>query len=589
LRVGPPVRVAPRGENGKTAPPQPLAANSFAYTVERRERSIYFPALLNGEETENYFGPPVTAAPAAQTVQLHALDAASPAPATLEIALQGVTANAHAVRVALNGEEIGVAEFNGQTRHAASFSVPQAALREGANEITLAALNGGADVSLTDYLRVTYARRYEAVGNRLRFTAKARQSVTVTGFTAPDTRIYDVTDPARALAVAATVQSVAGGYAATLPAASKRRELLAVGGDQAVTPVFVQANQPSDWRGADNGADFAIISRREFRAAVEPLAALRRSHGLETVIVDVEDIYDEWSNGAKNVQAVSAFLRWTQTNWRRAPRYVLLVGDASHNPRNYLGYGETDVIPTRYVATAQLETASDEVLTDFDGDGVGEIGVGRLPARDAEQAAAMIEKIVAFQPNGNGALFVADNAQGYDFAALNRDLRAALPNGAAATEIIRNGNDTITRAAILNAFNAGPSVVSFAGHGSVEVWTGAGLLQSADAARMTNGAALPFVANFTCLNGYFHDLATESLAEALLRAPRGGAVGVWASTALTNAPGQNAMARELFRALYAAGPAPRLGDALRQAKRAANDAEVRQTWILFGDPTLQLR
>lgn len=39
-----------------------------------------------------------------------------------------------------------------------------------------------------------------------------------------------------------------------------------------------------------------------------------------------------------------------------------------------------------------------------------------------------------------------------------------------------------------------------------------------------------------CLNGFFQDVYTESLAESLLPAPHGGAVGVWASSGLTNEP-----------------------------------------------------
>ena len=49
------------------------------------------------------------------------------------------------------------------------------------------------------------------------------------------------------------------------------------------------------------------------------------------------------------------------------------------------------------------------------------------------------------------------------------------------------------RSQIVNAFNAGPSIVQYAGHGSVEVWTGAGLLQTNDAAQLSNGHRLPLV------------------------------------------------------------------------------------------------
>ena len=64
------------------------------------------------------------------------------------------------------------------------------------------------------------------------------------------------------------------------------------------------------------------------------------------------------------------------------------------------------------------------------------------------------------------------------------------------------------------------------------------LLTAADVPALTNGSRLPLVVALTCLNGMFQSLfPEESLAEALVRAPNGGAVGVWASSGLTSPPG----------------------------------------------------
>ena len=65
----------------------------------------------------------------------------------------------------------------------------------------------------------------------------------------------------------------------------------------------------------------------------------------------------------------------------------------------------------------------------------------------------------------------------------------------------------------------GPLLVNYVGHGSVEVWRG-DIFTSPDAAALTNGNKLPIVVAMTCLNGLFQDIYSESLAEALLRAPQ---------------------------------------------------------------------
>ncbi len=110
-----------------------------------------------------------------------------------------------------------------------------------------------------------------------------------------------------------------------------------------------------------------------------------------------------------------------------------------------------------------------------------------------------------------------------------------------------------------------------------------------DAAALTNAKRLPVFMMMTCLNGYFMDAGTDSLAESLLKAERGGAVAVWASTTMALPGGQTTVNQQLYRQLFQSGSSPMLGEAMRQAKRAVGDADVRRTWILFGDPTMKLR
>lgn len=91
----------------------------------------------------------------------------------------------------------------------------------------------------------------------------------------------------------------------------------------------------------------------------------------------------------------------------------------------------------------------------------------------------------------------------------------------------------------------------------------------------------------SCLNGYFHDAASDSLAEALLKSS-GGAVAVWASSAMTFANGQAPMDQEFYRQAFGGSPA-RLGDAAIKAKASSVDPDVRRTWILLGDPSMRIR
>ncbi|MDT4969693.1 MAG: hypothetical protein QOJ64_4430, partial [Acidobacteriota bacterium] len=341
-----------------------------------------------------------------------------------------------------------------------------------------------------------------------------------------------------------------------------------------------------------NRADFVILTHRSLRDAVQPLADLRKSQGLETTVVDVEDVYDEFSYGAKSRTAITDFLSLAKNYWSLAPRYLLFFGDASFDPRNYQGFGGDDLVPTKLINTSVLKTSSDDAFVDFDNDGLPDMAVGRLPVQNVQQAQLVVGRIIGYAPGqtNNSALLVSDHHQSFDFEAASNQLRTLLPAGLSVTMVNRGTNPTAqVKSEIISGINAGPMIVNYAGHGSQEVWSGAAVLSSTDVAALTNGNRLPLFISMTCLNGRFEDSNRVSLAEALLKAENGGAIAVWASSGLTEPSAQSAIDQQLIRLLFADGQSPMLGDAVRGAKAATTDPDVRRTWILFGDPTMRMR
>jgi hypothetical protein len=109
-----------------------------------------------------------------------------------------------------------------------------------------------------------------------------------------------------------------------------------------------------------------------------------------------------------------------------------------------------------------------------------------------------------------------------------------------------------------------------------------------DADGLTNGSKVPFVVSMTCLNGYFQDVYGTALAKALIEAPGGGALAVWASSGLTDSGTQAVLNQALVKALFGTQPMT-LGEAAATAKTAVSDLDVRRTWILFGDPATMLK
>lgn len=562
------------------------AGDSFPYTVQRKDRLFYRSEIQNGD-AENFFGAFIYYQPTDQALTVNRI--APAANTTLEIALQGFNAGPHQVQVSLNGAIVGTLNFNDRVRQVFTLTAPQALLTEGANKVTLQALAGNSDFSFVDYIKLTYAHKFEAENNSLKLTAPGSSSVTLNGFTGGNIRVVDVTDPK---AVQELLPKPSQGN--STPATSIT--VVTFGGGTRTLLAFVDtkqaakvaANKPSSLRQSSNQADLVIIGAGDFSSSLQSLQSLRQGQGIQTMLLDVEDVYDEFSFGQKSPNAVKDFLSYARTNWKKAPKYVLLGGMASFDPRNYMGLGNTDFVPTKIVMTEHLETASDDWFVDFNNDGMPEMALGRLPARNADEAARMVQKLVNYDQaaSGAGVLLVADVNKGFDFEH-NNDLLKAIVPGTTAVQDLRRASDPQAKQTLLTALNQGKKLVNYTGHGSVDIWE-ASLLTSTDAAGLANAQKLSLVVAMTCLNGYFFDERFESLAHALVNAQNGGAVAVWSSTGLTEPDPQSLADQELFRQLFA-GASVRLGDAALKAKAAITDSDVRRTWVLIGDPTMRFK
>lgn len=571
----------------------PVAPGSFSYVVERRDKTVYFPALKNGG-AEKWFGPVLFNAQAVdQSVNLQHVAPSSGG--LLLVSLQGFNNTAHSVRVLFNGVQVGTMNFTGLQKAAQKFVIQSSNLHEGVNQIQLIGPPGTSDLSMVEFVQLAYAHTNTADNNSLRMPATGQQQVTIDGFTSSAIRVMDVTDSNSPVELKTTVNGAASkttsAYSVTVVAPSSgARTLLAFASDQQKRPAAIVANQPSNYRDPGQRADYLIITRKDLIGSFGPLADLRKSQNLLPMLIDIDDIYDEFSFGNKTPQALKDFLTYAKTSWAQAPRFVVLAGDGTYDPKNYAGLGDFDLVPTRLIETAYNEAATDDWFGDVNGDGVPDIAIGRLPVRTPAEAAAMVTKLVSYDsslPSPN-VLLVADRNSNFDFESADTQLRALIPASLTVTDIRRGQlGDANARTQLLAALNQGAKVVNYYGHGSTTVWTDAPILSASDGARLTNSAHLSLVVSMTCLNGYFHAPSIESLGESLLKS-QGGAIAVWASSGLTDAQAQTVMSRDAINRLLS-GPNLTIGEVVALAKGSVTNLDVRRTWILLGDPATRLK
>jgi uncharacterized repeat protein (TIGR01451 family) len=592
-RPGQRIATLPSTGSGATANSQ-----GFLFTVVREDRTTYLATLLNGEDKDNFFGAAITSEPVDQTLTVANYVRNSALPVTVDITLQGATdGQAHRVSVIFNGASIGEMDFTGQVNVTNTFPIDSSLVTEGVNTVTLTALEGDNDVSVVQSIAVHYPHAYAADQNWLRASANAGSVVHITGFTSPQIHIFDFTHPLAIKQLIGAVEVEGSSYSITAtlrPGFPASHTLLAFAEDQISSPSALTYHAPSRLAARHDDADLIYISHPDFVESLAPLQKFRESQKHDVSIVTTDELYDAFNFGERSPYAIRDFLQFAASQ-NHKPKAVLFVGDASLDPRNYLGFGDFDFVPTRIIETAAFKTASDDWFTDFQGNGFATIPTGRLPVRTAAEATLTVQKIVGYEQGSYAgtwnqqALVVADNNEGANFSTPANSAAATLQPLLNVTKILADGQDSnAIRQQILDGLNAGSLIVNYNGHGSTEQWSFVDLFDDTAAASLNNGQRLPVYLLMDCLNGFFHDVYTESLAESLLLSPNGGGVAVWASSGFTNAQPQVFLNQALLTAL-ARDPNSPLGTAIIAAKSGITDADVRRTWILFGDPAMQLQ
>ncbi|NNE65788.1 MAG: hypothetical protein HKN33_04415, partial [Pyrinomonadaceae bacterium] len=562
-------------------------SGSFRVTTVRKDRTIYASSILNAEK-ENWFGAPVLSSQdAVLEIRTANPDLNSAREARLRVKLQGLSSQQHLVNIKFNGEVLGTVDYFGQENREFEFMLPMSSLSGEINSVELRASGGPEDVSLVDEISIRYSKKFIADEGALRFAVKAGQSAFITGFDSSDLDVYELDNDGRAIGKAlVNVKSEGGSFGFSIRAFGISREFVAYERSAGPAVLRIERDTHSDLRSSDNMADLVIVAPSRFMKPASQLAEIRSEQGFATIVVSVEDIYDEYSFGRKSDLAIRGFFRDALKSWKLAPEYAILFGDASYDMRDYLGQGMRDIIPTRLFDSETMETASDSWFVDFDGDGIEDIATGRLPAATYEEAVNMVEKLERYDRQGARLkrvnLLIADD--GYE----ETNARLALLAGREVESITLDRSqlsDGELRDRIFENMNENAMVVTYTGHGSSGIWGGYNIFNQNDPGTLTNNR-LSFAMALSCLNGLFHNASSDSLAERLFKAENGSAA-VWSSTGSTYSSNQITMGETVIENIF--GGKYRIGDLTRAAKRSTSSVDARMTWQLIGDPTTVIK
>jgi hypothetical protein len=534
-------------------------------------------------------------APATTTITL-TLPAAIPGQARLRADLWGNSADLaepdHHLRAFFNNAPVADETWDGQGARTLDVAVT---VRDGSNALRLVApgdTKAAADIVLLRGITITYSRRLIAQNDTLAFQA-GRGTFRIEGFASDAIDVFDITAPDEPARIANA--TIAAGAVTFSSDSEMPRRYLVVGSTARQSVARLAPMQTIKAHAAN--ANYVIVTSPEFVDALAPLVKWRAQRGLEPIVVTTTEIYDAFGYGAESPIVIRAFLDSLQPK----PRFVLLVGKASYDYRDYLNAPNKNLTPTFLVNAPHLnQVASDNRFAAASATDVRPtFAVGRIPAKTADQVARSINKIIAFESSARTAdwskraVFIADDKEP-SFAEMADALAAKLPGQIAAQKIYlaaRGGDVGATRTEMVARWNAGARWLTYVGHGSLDTWAEGPLFSPASLGAIKNAERLPILFTPTCLDGFFYHPQKDSLAEELLFKNDGGIVAGIVPTGLSLPEDQRALMLALFDELFTSR-VPTLGEALMRAKQKMDVSsetlrEVVETFGLLGDPALE--
>lgn len=534
--------------------------------------------------------------------------------ATLTVALQGASDVAaggddHLAVVRVNTVEVGRVQWDGESATVLSVPVPAGVLKDGENQVEIAGEKlGGVDYNIfyVNHLLLVYPRRYAAADNQLTAENAGYATLCMGGFTDPDIRVFDITNPRQpSVLTKALIEPSAAGpdYQVSFRAGSALRRYLALTPDQ-IRPCDVIADQPSYLKQWFNLGSYLILTSGDMTAAAQTLADYRASGGHVAKVVDIEDIYDEFSYGVTDAAAIREFLAYAYAKWRIPPQYVVLAGNGSFDYLDHRGSSDA-VIPALLTGTPDGLCATDLPYSDVSGnDRVAEFALGRIPVVSADELRDYVDKVMGYESSSGEwtgrAILAADAPDaGGNFPVDSEDVAALFPDDYQLDRLYRDVMSTEdARAGLFAGINAGRAYVNFIGHGGptlIGQWdpvTNKTLLSTGDLGELDNGTKLPVFTAMTCSAGSFGFPGINSLSEALVLKPAGGASAVWAPSGYAFNADSVELCKGFYRAVFNGGETV-LGDAVRRSQEnfAARGQELYHLdlYNLMGDPGLRLK
>lgn len=579
-------------------------ASTFTCFAHSEVDSAYQPlGYASDAERDHWYGS-YTASPSSQgarqfdvvhRINLPGLNPIAGEVASVSVGMHGLTARDdinpdHLTRVDVgDGVLVNEVSWDGSTAFIVSGAVDASELEDPLT-VTLSTpgspkyfqTDGGlpyVDHVLFNWVRVTYPRVFDAVEGNLAFSidlnvGEAGRSVSVRNLRTATTTVIGLSN-GDVLTDTETVQE--GDTFRTRFDVRSEGDYLAFDEDAVIAAPPGVLDTATDLLGEIQGAAYVVITHGDYRFQAELLADHRRSQGMTAMVVDVQDVFDEFAFGHLTETSIQDFMVHAFSQWSERPVYLLLVGRHSYDYRDLLDQakllGRTQVPSMRFQSVRRGIAFTDHFYgTVSGGDSLMDLYVGRFSMNNTREADSIVRKVIEYDQTPNAgwrdrALFLAnwDIFLGETLFIEDSDgliERYAEPFGLEINRVYHDENTppapNESSSEVIRQWNEGQLLVNFMGHGSSATMQDfiSGVFQQRGynyVGQIQNEEMLPLVIAMSCLNGSFADPLLTCFAEEMTKKDDGGAIGYVSASTLAFVFVNNFVSDVMFRLFFEEG------------------------------------
>jgi len=447
--------------------------------------------------------------------------------------------------------------------------------------------------------------------------------------TASSVRIWNITD---FTSVSELPLDVNGADVSFKAYTDSLKEFVAFDDDNSLQPFLIGGMPNQNLHGAGK-AELVVVTHPDFYTEANTIADFHRSaDGMDVVVATTTQIFNEFSSGKQDPTAIRDFLRMYyergKTDTLHQLKYVLLFGDGSYDMKSRLNVN-SNFVPTWQTLNALVPTSSyvsDDfyaMLDSLEGDNLNgdlDIGVGRFPVRNAEEASVLVEKslrygsredllpnsyetgqVSNYDPWRNSVAFIADDEdlnlhlkQAEKLVTLVDSLTKIINVKKIYLDAYKQKNTPFgtkypeVNAEVKRQIQKGTLMVNYTGHGGESGLAGEEVITMADIEQYENYYCLPIFITATCEFSRYDNPAYMSAGEKLLFNKKGGSIALFSTTRVAYAHSNEIVNRNFLRTAFSpiAGEKVRFGDMIKKAKNLCSAGVYMQNFTLLGDPAL---